>query len=281
MNFYKLKKIESGVHNINEMIVSQFVFEGDDKYVIFDTGCDLGNYTKYLKNNLLKKDKEIMVVNSHYHPDHSNGNHRFDKVYIGSKDIPFTKEKLPYDKLVEDISTALYKAHPIKTLPIRPIVKKLFATKKGKTEYIPLYDGDEIDLGDRKLIVKELPGHTDGSIVLLDKKRKTIYTADAVNMGTWLWTNPDMKLSDYAANLYKLYDEIKGEGYKKLRCSHVPIANRPSYIKDFAKFIENIKPGSELIKFNLPGIESPLCVKFRISPKHIAYGCFYFENQIG
>ncbi len=281
MGLYKFKKVEKDVYNVNEMIVSEFIFVGDDKYVIVDTGCDFGNYTKYLNDKLLDGEKEVMIVNTHFHPDHSNGNHRFKKVYIGAKDMPFTDEGLPYERLVKDISTAIYKNHPIAAIPLRLVVKKVFGAKKGKTEYIPLYDGDEINLGDRKLIVKELPGHTNGSIVLLDKDRKTIYTGDAVNMATWMFTNPDMKLSEYAQNLKNFYADVKGEGYKKLRSSHVAITNKVSFIKDYAKFIENIKPGSELVKFNIPGMPSPLCIKFRLTPKHIAYGCFYFEDQIG
>ncbi len=281
MDFYQLKKIEKGVHNINEMLVSQFVFEGDDKYVVLDTGCDIGNYTKYLEKKLLKEDKEVMVVNSHFHPDHSNGNHRFKKVYIGEKDVPFSGGKSAYFNLVDTISGAAYKSHPIGTLPLRPIVNKLLRTKKGKTKYVPLHDGDKIDLGDRNLVVKDLPGHTQGSIVLLDKKRKTIYTGDAVNMSTWLWTNPDMKLSEYSDTLRAFYGDIKGKGYKRLRCSHVPFPNRPSFIKDYAKFIDSIKQGKETIKFNMPGMPSPLCIKVRPSLKHLMYCCFYFEDQIG
>ncbi len=281
MGLYKFKKIEKNVYNTNEMIVSEFLFIGDDKYLVVDTGCDFKNYTKYLKEKLLDEKKEVMVVNTHFHPDHSNGNHRFDKVYIGARDIPFTDEGLPYDRLVKDISTAIYKNKGLAVIPLRILVNKVFGTKKGKTQYVPLYDGDEIDLGDRKLVVRELPGHTDGSIVLLDKDRQTIYTGDAVNMATWMFTNPDMKLSEYAQNLKNFYDDVKDDGYKRLRSSHVPITNKVSFIKDYAKFIENIKPGSELIKFNIPGMSSPLCIKFRLTPKHIAYGCFYFEDQIG
>lgn len=281
MGLYKFKKIEKDVYNTNEMIVSEFLFVGDDKYVVVDTGCDFKNYTKYLKEKLLDDKKDIMVVNTHFHPDHSNGNHRFDKVYIGAKDVPFTGYGLPYDRLVKNITTAVYKNMGLASIPLRLVVNKVFGTKKGKTEYIPLYDGDEIDLGDRKLVVRDLPGHTNGSIVLLDKDRQTIYTGDAVNMSTWMFTNPDMKLSEYAENLKSLYDDVKDEGYKKLRCSHVPIANKVTFIKDYAKFIESIKPGSELIKFNIPGVSSPLCIKVRPSLKHLMFGCFYFEDQVG
>lgn len=280
MGIYKFKKIEKDVYNTNEMLVSEFLFIGDDKYLVVDTGCDFMNYTKYLKGKLLDDKKEVMVVNTHFHPDHSNGNHRFEKVYIGEKDMPFTDEGLPYDRLVKAITTEVYKDKGLAVIPLRILVNKVFGTKKGRTEYVPLFDGDEIDLGDRNLVVRELPGHTNGSIVLLDKERKTIYTGDAVNMATWMFTNPDMKLSKYADNLRKLYADVKDEGYTKLRSSHVPITNKVSFMKDYAKFIDNIKPGSELIKFNIPGMPSPLCIKFRLSLKHLAFGCVYFEDQI-
>lgn len=59
------------------------------------------------------------------------------------------------------------------------LVDKLLMTKKGNTESVPLKDGDEIDLGDKKLIVKDFPGHTPGSITLLDPALKFIYAGDA------------------------------------------------------------------------------------------------------
>lgn len=43
----------------------------------------------------------------------------------------------------------------------------------------PLADGDTIDLGDRALVVYATPGHTAGSIVILDPKTGALFTGDS------------------------------------------------------------------------------------------------------
>ena len=277
MNIYRTKKLDKKVKKINEMAVSEFLIEGKRKALLIDTGLGIFNIKKYVEK-LTKKD--LMVVNSHFHPDHSNGNHLFKDVYIGEKDMPFTKDENVYFKLVDDITTGVYERFPAAKFFLKPIVKKIFMTKKGKTKYRPLKDGEVIDLGKKELIVKELPGHTPGSITFLDPDEKLIYACDACNMATWLFTNPDCKLSDYANNLEQYYKYVKKNGYKKMYGSHVPFANRISFIKDYAKFIHNINEKSALVKFNIPGVNSPLCVAVKPSIKHFVFACLYFEKQI-
>ena len=46
-----------------------------------------------------------------------------------------------------------------------------------------LHDGDVIDLGDRRLEVLHLPGHSPGSICLLDKDTRALFTGDVVYAG--------------------------------------------------------------------------------------------------
>lgn len=278
MTIYRTKRIDKNVRNINEMAVSEFIIEGKDKALLVDTGLGIFNIKKYVES-IVDRKKDIVVLNTHYHPDHSNGNHLFREVYIGAKDVPF-KGKLPYDELVKSVSTAIYRSRPIATIPLRPVVSKIFGTKKGRTKYIPLHDGDVIDLGGKKITIRDLPGHTDGSIVLLDKEKKTVYTGDAVNMATWLFTNPGMSLETYADNVEELYADLSGKGYKTLRCSHVPFPSNISFMKDYANFIRNIKVGDETFKFSVPGTDSPLCIKLRPSIKHLLLGVFYFESQI-
>ncbi|MBR6314329.1 MAG: MBL fold metallo-hydrolase [Clostridia bacterium] len=164
---YGKAKLIDGVTRIKDGIVNEFLIEGSKKAVLFDTGLDLFNIKDYVAKLTAK---ELVVVNSHFHPDHANGNHHFKKVYIGEKDLPTFTTKDVYFKLVDDIVTATYAKYP-KTRKLEKWVDKLLMTKKGETEYVPLKDGDEIDLGDKTLIVKDFPGHTPGSITLLDTRK--------------------------------------------------------------------------------------------------------------
>jgi glyoxylase-like metal-dependent hydrolase (beta-lactamase superfamily II) len=47
----------------------------------------------------------------------------------------------------------------------------------------PLWEGDIIDLGVRKFEVILIPGHTAGSIALLDRENRLIITGDTISAG--------------------------------------------------------------------------------------------------
>ena len=121
---YGKSKLRKGVTMIKDGIVNEFLIEGSDRAVLFDTGLDIFDIRKYV-SKLTKKD--LVVVNSHFHPDHANGNHHFDKVHIGEKDVPtFTTDDV-YFRLVEDIVTATLERYP-KAKKLMPLVDKLIMT---------------------------------------------------------------------------------------------------------------------------------------------------------
>ncbi len=282
MNLYQYRKIKDGIFNNNEQMTSQFVFQSSEKTVLMDTGMDFMDLKKQIQKKTGRED--IMVVNSHFHPDHSNGNHNFDTVYIGEKDLPTFTTEDTYFKLVDDISSAIYekvekkRGGKILKKLLEKAVDKALMTKKGNTSYLPLKDGDVLDLGDKKLLVKDFPGHTPGSITLLDPADKLIFAGDACNMGFWAFTNPELNLHEYAETERAYYREVKKAGYKKMYGSHVPFPNKISFIKDNAKFMDKLTPEKALIRISVPGGKSKLCIAMRPS-RHLMYGCFYWAHQ--
>ena len=87
----------------------------------------------------------VLVVNTHGHRDHTSGNGKFDEVYIHTADLP----------LVEESNARL----------------------------IPIYDGYVFDLGQRDIRVIGVPGHSPGSICLLDKAARTLFSGDSPRPG--------------------------------------------------------------------------------------------------
>ncbi len=275
MTIYRVNNVGNIAKEINEMMVSSFLIEGEKKALLLDTGMDIFNIKKFVSS---MTNKELIVVNSHFHPDHSNGNHKFDKIYIGKDDMPTFTKKDPYFKLVDDISKGIFrKGAAFRALT--PVIDKFLKPSKGHTKYEALKDGEKIDLGGRTLIVKNFPGHTPGSITLLDKENQFIFMGDACNMGTWMWTNPDCNLHDYANTARKYYNDVKKDGYKKIRGSHVPFNNNISFIKDYADWVDKLTPDKALKKFNMPGAQSQFCIAMKPSLKHGMFSCFYFAHQ--
>ena len=69
---------------------------------------------------------------------------------------------------------------------------------------LPVADGHIFDLGDRKIEVIHVPGHTPGSICLLDHKDKVVYTGDNDNTLVWLHPQDALPLDIYLQSLKKL-----------------------------------------------------------------------------
>ena len=60
------------------------------------------------------------------------------------------------------------------------------------------------DLGDRKIEVFEVGGHTPGSIILIDDKTRIAYSGDACNGNTLLEFETSLPVSAYLQNLKRL-----------------------------------------------------------------------------
>ena len=272
---YHASKLLSGVTRISDGIVNEFLIEGSEKAVLFDTGLDLYNLKEFVAK---LTDRELIVVNSHFHPDHANGNHHFEKVYIGEKDMPTFTTGDVYFKLVDDIVSAVFEKYP-KTKKLQKWIDRLLMTKAGNTQYLPLRDGDEIDLGNKKLIVKDFPGHTPGSITLLDPQERFIYAGDASDMDIWMFTNPDCSLHTYAETGRKYYNEVADMGYLRYRGSHVPVTHSVTYMRDYAEWMDRLTPEKALLRVPVPGARSKLCIAAAPSLKHLLYTSVYWAHQ--
>ncbi len=274
---YGKAKLVEGVTRIKDGIVNDFLIEGRDKAVLFDTGLDLFNIRDYVAK---LTDKELIVVNSHFHPDHANGNHHFDRVYIGEADLPtFTTDDV-YFALVDSMVQAVYEKYP-KAKKLQPWVDKLLMTKRGKTQYLPLRDGDEIDLGGKKLIVKNFPGHTPGSVTLLDPALRFIYAGDASDIDIWMFTNPDCSLHEYAETGRRYFREVEEMGYTRYRGSHMPLTHSITFMRDYAEWMDKLTPEKALLRVNVPGGRSRLCIAAAPSAKHILFTSIYWAHQCG
>ncbi len=138
--------------------VNIYLVAGKEKALVIDTG-----YAGDISPDDVKSLTPLpfMVVNTHAHPDHSGSNNAFEKVYIHEGDLEACKRY------------------------------------SGNTELIPIKDGYVFDLGGRKLEVIAVPGHTPGSICLLDAQDGILFVGDTANNETW------MQISDIPLETYK------------------------------------------------------------------------------
>lgn len=229
MGYFKITDLGNGIWKITEkMGVSEYLIVGTEKALLIDTGYSYGR--GFLKRLRKITTLPIMVVNTHFHPDHSGKNNLFHDIYIGKNDIPNGKNEVLL--LLQKIR----KAQPIKGT----MYSALMRCPKIKSNYIAVGNGMKFELGNRNIEVIEMPGHTPGSIILLDEKTKTVFAGDAVNTGTWLFTNEKQKLDDYEKRLYSLSDQLIMLGYENVLFSHQKEKLDIGFLKEYADFINKL-----------------------------------------
>ncbi|HUU94447.1 MAG TPA: MBL fold metallo-hydrolase [Phycisphaerae bacterium] len=179
-----------------------YLVEGRDRAVLFDTGLGIGDI-KAVVDQLTTL--PVTVVNSHEHFDHIGGDRLFADVAVA--DNPAGLERLARgtgslagqitaDTVWMPLPPGFDRAH-YETPPIRP-------TRR-------LVDGERLDLGGRTLEVVLTPGHTPGSLCLLDRGRRMLFTGDTLYPAELYAYAPESNLDDYvrsAARLGTLADAV-------------------------------------------------------------------------
>lgn len=238
---YTSWKIDDDTWVINFMNGSQniYLLEGKEKALLIDTGWGVGNLKQYVQK---LTDKPILVVNTHYHPDHAGGNGEFEKVYMseGEKiDAPSLEGMLPCD--ISKLPNSNY--------------KKIY-----------LKDGEIIELGERSVkIIEVLPAHCNSSLFLFDEKHGMFFCGDELESGQILLfdnsNNPDAPydVKERLDNFKKNNENIKqlSNKIKFLLPNHNGYPISLSYVDDAIELVNHIYKGDAVIedKLNHPFIE--------------------------
>lgn len=173
-----------------------YLVEGQDYAILIDTMLGGGNLPDFCKT---LTEKPIKVVNTHAHWDHIGGNFNFDACYLHHRDIPLFLDSVNYTK--EQIFESAKQMVPNE---YRELLKLDDFIGSKPMKIFPLYDGDEFDLGDRKIEVLEMPGHTLGSIVLIDHKTHLAFVGDVCNGNTLLEFPHSSPVIVYMKSLFRL-----------------------------------------------------------------------------
>jgi glyoxylase-like metal-dependent hydrolase (beta-lactamase superfamily II) len=170
-------------------MTTMYIIEGTKKAMLIDTGTKCDSLDK-IAGKITQK--PLYVVLTHNHPDHAGNIGYFDEVYM----------------------------HPLDT------VIPIGVPFKGKYRW--LGDGDVFDLGDRKLEVRLMPGHTPGSIILIDKKDGAVYTGDAFGSGqVWLQLQPQTPMATYVQACERMEKIMDEQQLTEIYCGHYPYLKRP------------------------------------------------------
>ena len=137
-----MKELFENTWAIEDMGVRIFLLTGKDRALVIDTGMTGIDVPSEVRKHT---DLPIMLLNTHADRDHVAGNAFFSELYMHPSETAFYHN-----------------------------------TQHGTGKIIPVFDGDVIDLGGRVLEIIHLPGHTPGSITVLDRNSRCLIGGDPI-----------------------------------------------------------------------------------------------------
>ncbi|MBM7556314.1 MBL fold metallo-hydrolase [Halanaerobacter jeridensis] len=176
-----------------------YLVRGSKRALLIDTGWGIGDLKELISE---LTELPIVVVNTHGHPDHVGGAYQFDNVHITKADAKLLKGCFER----ESREWALEKAQ---RGPYPPQFDVEGWLEADYNNLIFIKDGHQFDLGDKNIEVIALPSHSAGSICLLDKEDKALFTGDAIVEGhIWLQLGSSKSLNTFLAGLKKIKSRI-------------------------------------------------------------------------
>lgn len=188
---YKVIKINDNSWRIEDQGVRFFLLTGTEKALLIDTGMNVRN-AREIAIGLTSL--PIFLLNTHADRDHIGSDEQFEEFYMHPAEEP------------------LYRS----------------SGKPGKI--IPVQEGDILDLGDRTLSIIHLPGHTPGSIAVLDVKNRVLISGDPLQTnGRIFMFGEHRNMNDYIRSLEHL-EEYK-DRFDEIWPSHADFPISPVVIR--------------------------------------------------
>jgi glyoxylase-like metal-dependent hydrolase (beta-lactamase superfamily II) len=215
---YEAIQISESSYRIENDMVRAVLFTGTEEALLVDTGFGKDGDISQVVSELT--DLPVVLVNTHADDDHTGGNEHFETAYLHPAEFSY------YAKGPAKQATAL-----------------------------PIWEGDIIDLGGRSFEVVLLPGHTPGSIALLDRENKILVGGDSVTVSPVFMFGSIRNIYAFIASMDKLLairDDI-GTVYP----SHGPFPVAPDQIgklKDCALAVVGGKAEGQTPPFEMPAL---------------------------
>jgi glyoxylase-like metal-dependent hydrolase (beta-lactamase superfamily II) len=187
---YEVVEIGAGAWRIEDNGVRALLFAGTRRALLIDSGFGNGDIRSVVEK---LTPIPVTLVNTHADGDHVGCNARFEEVYMHPSEFSFYFTKAKADSVVK-----------------------------------PLWGGDVIDIGDRLFEVIHIPGHTPGSIALLDRANRILIAGDSVSATPIFIFGEVRSLRALALSLGRL-EAIK-DAFDEIYPAHGPFPLKPDVI---------------------------------------------------
>jgi glyoxylase-like metal-dependent hydrolase (beta-lactamase superfamily II) len=186
-----------------------FLVRGRDRDALVDTGLGIASLRAELAELF---ERPVVAVATHRHFDHTGGLHEFEEVVVHRDDADAVAKAEGFASLriedypPEELSGYDPPASLLTALPHEGFELGSYAvTPMTPTRVVG--EGDVIQLGDRRLDVLHLPGHTPGEIGLWEEATRTLFSGDCVyESGVLLDELPESNVAEYIRSMERLRD---------------------------------------------------------------------------
>ena len=180
----EVHRLPDNVYMVNEFDMNMmYIVVGSEKCLVIDTGTRCTDGFLPIVREIVKG-KPYDVILTHGHVDHVGGVGLFEEIHIHPADLEAVTRGNGLEGAGNVFNRRRYSArgfavNPEGTLPFS--MDDYRETDTSKIRWITVREGFTFDLGDRTLEVLEMPGHTPGHIVLLDRKFRILFAGDNVS----------------------------------------------------------------------------------------------------
>ena len=244
---YTGQKITPNTYAIHNGGCISYLLLGDYAAIMIDSGMSTRNLYDFVRT--LTDLPVLGVINTHGHLDHSLGNGYFKKAYM-------------HPEAVKDVKSAQQNS------PNYPTDYKIETVEEGWT----------IDMGGRELEVIYIGAHSLGSMAILDKDYRILFTGDELDPGQVLVNMsgdyvPGQTVENHQKNMLKLKE--RAWEYDFICPAHNGTPIDKSYVDDFIVLDQMIMDGvpgrEDITSPTLPFPRPDGCLRQNYKCAHMCY----------
>lgn len=216
-----VKKLYENTYRISEWgafgCVKMYLLIGKERALLIDSGygkCDL----KKIVSGLTAK--PVLLYDTHGHIDHVGGSAQFEAYLHPADNDVYISHTSP------ELTQRYCKGKPIERAKMREL-------KTGI-----------LDLGGRTVEIIHTPGHTQGSVCVLDGYSKMAFCGDTINpWDVWLGLDESTSVTDYRKSLVRLLDAVERCSITKLHSGHSGMAMSVKRLQNYIVLCSRIIEG--------------------------------------
>lgn len=143
------------------------------KAICIDPGEPSSGLNQYIRSNDL--DLQAIIL-THGHLDHIGGTAALKKEFPFAEILLHQEEMYLYEVLKQQPLFMGIQPHEMRAMGLE------YEDPPRPTRF--LVDGETLEVGNLRLLVRHVPGHTKGHIVLAEQREKVVFTGDCLFSGT-------------------------------------------------------------------------------------------------